>query len=122
MKEIFFILFFVFPISIYSYDLEEIHFNEAINNEGQLSKVCGKIVHTYIYKSAKSELVFLNMGGKFPNHEFTGLIRYSSNRDNFISRPDIKYENKFVCISGVITMYKKKPQIQIDFENQIEIK
>ena len=76
MKEIFFILFFVFPISIYSYDLEEIHFNEAINNEGKLSKVCGKIVHTYIYKSAKSELVFLNMGGKFPNHELAPSVKF----------------------------------------------
>tara|TARA_B100000900_G_C20465524_1_gene669133 strand:- start:588 stop:953 length:366 start_codon:yes stop_codon:yes gene_type:complete len=121
MKQIF-LLFFITPLSVFSYELNEIHYREAINNKGKFLKVCGKIDSAYMHKSSNAELIFLNMGGKFPNHKFTGLIRYSSSKGNFISQPDKKYEGKFVCISGVITMYKKKPQIQIDFENQIELK
>ena len=48
--------------------------------------------------------------------------RYSSNKDNFDGRPDKKYKKKNICISGVITTFKNMPQIQIDFENQIEIR
>ena len=33
-----------------------------------------------------------------------------------------KYKKKNICISGVISTFNEKPQIQIDFENQIEIR
>ena len=38
-------------------------------------------------------------------------------------RPDAakKYKKKNICISGVITTFNNKPQIQIDFENQMLI-
>ena len=56
-----------------------------------------------------------------PNHVFTGLIWYASNKGNFTHRPDRFYLNKQICVSGVITQYRGIPQIQIDFEEQIEI-
>jgi hypothetical protein len=62
------------------------------------------------------------MGREYPNHTFTGLIWYSSSKENFDGRPDKKYKKKNICISGVISTFNEKPQIQIDFENQIEIR
>ena len=34
----------------------------------------------------------------------------------------IEIKKKNICISGVITTYNEKPQIQIDFENQIKVR
>tara|TARA_B100001989_G_C24502187_1_gene445556 strand:+ start:312 stop:683 length:372 start_codon:yes stop_codon:yes gene_type:complete len=110
------------PLSINAYNLIEIPHTSAIQNIGKLRSVCGKVQSTYINSNTASQRIYLNMGREYPNHTFTGLIWYSSNKDNFDGRPDKKYKKKNICISGVITSYNDKPQIQIDFENQIEIK
>ena len=110
------------PVSLNAYELIEIPHTAAIQNVGKLRTVCGKVQSTYINSNAASQRIYLNMGREYPNHTFTGLIWYSSNKDNFDGRPDKKYRKKDICISGVITTFNKKPQIQIDFENQIEIR
>ena len=110
------------PLIVDSYDFIEIPHTAAIKNVGKLRTVCGKVQSTYINSNTASQRIYLNMGREYPNHTFTGLIWYSSNKDNFDGRPDRKYKKKNICISGVITTYNEKPQIQIDFENQIEIR
>ena len=107
---------------VLTYDFIEIPHTSAIQNVGKLRTVCGKVQSTYINSNIASQRIYLNMGREYPNHTFTGLIWYSSNKDNFDGRPDKKYKKKNICISGVITTYNEKPQIQIDFENQIEIR
>jgi len=113
---------FALPLIVNTYDLIEIPHTAAIQNIGKLRTVCGKVQSTYINSNTASQRIYLNMGREYPNHTFTGLIWYSSNKDNFDGRPDKKYRKKDICISGVITVFNDKPQIQIDFENQIEIK
>ena len=113
---------FALPLIVNTYDLIEIPHTAAIQNIGKLRTVCGKVQSTYINSNTASQRIYLNMGCEYPNHTFTGLIWYSSNKDNFDGRPDKKYRKKDICISGVITVFNDKPQIQIDFENQIEIK
>ena len=61
---------------------------------------------------------------KLKYNEFDSILRliwYASNKGNFTHRPDRFYLNKQICVSGVITQYRGIPQIQIDFEEQIEI-
>ncbi len=110
------------PLFLHAYDFIEIPHTAAIQNVGKLRTVCGKVQSTYINSNTASQRIYLNMGREYPNHTFTGLIWYSSNKDNFDGRPDKKYRKKDICISGVITTFNEKPQIQIDFENQIEIR
>ena len=122
MKEWIVMVTFTLPLILNAYNFIEIPHNLAFQNIGKLRTVCGKIQSTYIYSNTGSQIIYLNMGDEYPNHTFTGLIWYSSNKDNFNGRPDKKYKMRNICISGVITTFKNKPQIQIDFENQIEIR
>ena len=112
------------PLFLYTlpFDFIEIPHTSAIQNIGKLRTVCGKVQSTYINSNSASQRIYLNMGREYPKHTFTGLIWYSSNKDNFDGRPDKKYKKKDICISGVITTFNEKPQIQIDFENQIELR
>ena len=110
------------PLVADSYEFIEIPHTAAIQNVGKLRNFCGKVQSTYINSNTASQRIYLNMGREYPNHTFTGLIWYSSNKDNFDGRPDKKYKKKNICISGVISTFNEKPQIQIDFENQIEIR
>lgn len=116
------IFFGIISLNLSSYQFIEIPHNLAVKNIGKLRSVCGIVQSTYMITSNGSQIVYLNMGGDYPNQTFTGLIWYSSSKDNFYGRPDKKYKKKNICISGVISSYKNKPQIQIDFENQIQIR
>jgi len=122
MKNVNYLLITLLPFSLLAYDLIEIPHTAAIQNVGKLRTVCGKVQSTYINANTSSQRIYLNMGREYPNHTFTGLIWYSSNKDNFDGRPDKKYKKKNICISGVITTFNNKPQIQIDFESQIKIR
>ena len=122
MNKHFLIVIFTLSLSLNAYYFEEIPHTSAIQNIGKLRTVCGKVQSTYINSNTASQRIYLNMGREYPNHTFTGLIWYSSNKDNFDGRPDKKYKKKDICISGVITTFNDKPQIQIDFEIQIELK
>ena len=91
------------PLVVNSYNFIEIPHTAAIQNVGKLRTVCGKVQSTYINSNTASQRIYLNMGREYPNHTFTGLIWYSSNKDNFDGRPDKKYKKKNICISGVIS-------------------
>ena len=116
------LVFFAFPLCVNAYDLIEIPHTSAIKNIGKLRTVCGRVQSTYINSNTASQRIYLNMGREYPNHTFTGLIWYSSNKDNFDGRPDKKYKKKNICISGVISTFNERLQIPIVFENQIEIR
>ena len=122
MKRRLLFVFATLPLVVNSYNFIEIPHTAAIQKVGKLRTVCGKVQSTYINSNTASQRIYLNMGREYPNHTFTGLIWYSSNKDNFDGRPDKKYKKKNICISGVISTFNEKPQIQIDFENQIEIR
>ena len=122
MRYKFLLILGTLPLFVDSYDFMEIPHTAAIQNVGKLRTVCGKVQSTYINSNPASQRIYLNMGREYPNHTFTGLIWYSSNKDNFDGRPDKKYKKKNICISGVISTFNDKPQIQIDFESQIEIR
>ena len=107
----------ILPPKVLTYDFIEIPHTSAIQNVGKLRTVCGKVQSTYINSNTASQRIYLNMGREYPNHTFTGLIWYSSNKDNFDGRPDKKYKKKNICISGVISTFNDKPQIQIDFDS-----
>jgi len=92
------------PLVVDSYDFIEIPHTAAIQNVGKLRTVCGKVQSTYINSNTASQRIYLNMGREYPNHTFTGLIWYSSNKDNFDGRPDKNIEEKYMYIRCYIDL------------------
>jgi len=63
----------------------------------------------------KTDVVFLNMGGKFPREKFTIFIRHGHARDRDWS----KLEGKTVSITGTIERYKGHAQIAYEKPEQL---
>lgn len=79
--------------------------------------VQGKIEDSYLLKD---KAVFLNLGGKYPDHCFTAVI-WSDAWNSFPLNPNEYYLNKVVRISGIVEEYNGKPQIILKNMQQIEI-
>ena len=86
---------------------------EAAGQVGKTVTVKGKVDGQ---KSSKAGNTYLNFGGKFPNHVFSCLLRAKNFTD-----PVPTYEGKVIEVTGMVTMYEGKPQIELTSLNGIRV-
>src|SRR5437016_12639240 len=89
---------------------------EAAKHVGETATVTDRV--DGVHQSGKGN-IFLNMGGKYPNQEFTAYIPASSAAQ--FSNPQ-QYEGRTVSVSGKITLYRGKPEITVNSPSQISMK
>lgn len=103
------------------------HSQTAINLEGvhqhvgDSVTVCGKVYSGRYLESANNSPTFLNIGAKYPDQLLTALI-WNDVRKQLGGKPEDDYNNKEICISGKVELYKDKPQIVIKKPEQIRLK
>jgi len=86
---------------------------EAAGQVGKTVTVKGKVDGQ---KSSKSGNTYLNFGGKFPNHAFSCILRAKNFTD-----PIPTYEEKVIEVTGTVTLYEGKPQIELTSLSQIRV-
>ena len=90
--------------------------DSAKYHEGNLITVCGEITSG---KISESENVYLNFGAPYPDNSFTAVI-FAKDSINFKEiRPKDYLRKKNICVTGIIKMYKEKPEIIIKSPDQI---
>jgi RecG-like helicase len=87
--------------------------------EGQFIRVCATVTGTHV-STGKSETTFINFGEPFPKHSFS-LVIFQKDAESFSYKPAEFLENKNVCITGKVKMYKGRPEIIVSNEKQIRI-
>jgi DNA/RNA endonuclease YhcR with UshA esterase domain len=86
---------------------------EAAGQVGKNVTVKGKVDGQ---KSSKAGNTYLNFGGKFPNHAFSCLLRAKNFTD-----PIPMFEGKVVEVTGLVTLYEGKPQIELTSLSAIRV-
>lgn len=100
-----------------SYSQTGIKLEEVKQHIGDSVTVCGKVDDMRYFESSKNSPTFLNIGGKYPNQLLTVVI-WGDVRKQFKSNPD-ELKNKQVCITGLIILYKERPEIIIGRPEQV---
>ena len=88
--------------------------------EGKTVTICEKIVDTHI-TTGDNKTIFLNFGHPYPAQSFTGVI-FQRDRLNFSYDPAEFLKGKTVCVTGMVKIYKERPEIIINRPEQIVIK
>ena len=86
---------------------------------GQQVTVYGKIYGGKFLAQAKNSPTFLNMGAVYPDQPLT-IVIWGDTRKQFSFKPEERYNNKTVYVTGRIDTYKEKPQIVITAVSQIK--
>ena len=89
---------------------------EAKNHIGENASVHGKIEQVSFSKKVHA---FLNFGGKYPEHVFTGFIPAQSVGDVGGERFLKSLAGSPITITGRIELYKGRPEIVISSPTQI---
>jgi len=87
---------------------------EAIKHVGETASVEGVVVNV---GHGKTGNVYLNFGAAYPNEVFTAVIK-SESAAAFPEADALK--GKTVTVTGVITLYKDKPQIVLEKREQLQ--
>jgi hypothetical protein len=87
--------------------------------EGKLVTVCEKVIDTHITKENK--VVYLNFGHPYPAQTFTGVI-FASDVSKFNYEPAVYLKGKTICVTGTVKIYKDRPEIIINRQDQIQVK
>ena len=93
---------------------------EAKNHIGQKITVCDKVFGTRFLENANGQPTFLNLGAAYPASPFT-LVIFGQERQNFKEKPELFYNNKKVCATGLIKEYNGKPEMILSKETEIKI-
>jgi hypothetical protein len=92
---------------------------EAKDHVGETATVCGNVVSTRYAASTKGQPTFLNLDKPYPNQIFTVVI-WGSNRSKF-GKPEVEYNQKRICVTGKISLFRGVPEIVEDEPTQITV-
>jgi len=87
--------------------------------EGRTITVCSKVQSTYVTKGDK-KTTYINFGNPYPNTTFTVVI-FEGDLPNFKNTPSVYLKDKNVCITGKVKIYKGKPEMIVNKEEQLKV-
>lgn len=94
--------------------------SEAVHHIGQKKTVCGKVASAFFSFRSRGQPTFLNLDKPYPEHVFTAVI-WGSDRGQFNEAPERALREKRICVTGLITSYRGKPQIKVNSPSQIQL-
>jgi len=97
-------------------DVAAITPEQAKDHVGQNVAVQGQV--TQVGASERSHTLFLNFGGRYPDHVFTAVI-FSKDLQPF---GDVRsWEGKTITVRGHVQLYKGKPEIILERPQQVTV-
>lgn len=116
-----FFLVALFLITAKAQSQQTISLADAAQHTGDSVTVCGKVFSVRYLSASKNAPTFLNLGAAYPNQLLTVVI-WSDVRKQFKGKPEELYNEKEICVSGRVELYKDKPEIVIHDSRQIYLK
>jgi len=89
---------------------------EVVNYVGKEVTLCDSVYSA----RAMDNISLLNLGGKFPKEVIT-LVIFKSDRAKFKKEPVELYNNKRICVTGKVTLFKDKLQIVVNEPKQLKV-
>jgi DNA/RNA endonuclease YhcR with UshA esterase domain len=91
---------------------------EARKHIGEEATVCGVVASTRYLDTTPNRATFLNFDRPNPDQTFTAVI-FGDARDKF-DRPEVRYKDKQICVTGRIADFRGTPQIVVTEPGQIK--
>jgi micrococcal nuclease len=93
---------------------------QAQQHIGETNTVCGLVATARYHGTQPDRPTFLNFDHPYPNQTFAVMIPDAS-RAKFKSPPEMLFNGKTVCVTGLIVDRRGKPQIVVENPSQIAI-
>src|SRR5215475_2838744 len=106
-------------LSAFAANAQNITPAQAKDSIGKMVTVCCEVKSTYL--NPKSNTTYLNLGAAYPNQDLTVVI-FADDASKFKEIPSVMFANQNICITGVVKLYKEKPEIILSDPSKITVK
>ncbi|NNE44544.1 MAG: hypothetical protein HKN12_10065 [Gemmatimonadetes bacterium] len=93
---------------------------DALEYLGERVTVCGRVVDASYFPHLSGEPTYLNLESPYPNPTFSVVI-WGQYRSAFRQSPDRFYQDKEICITGVVQQFRTWPQIVVKSQDMIRV-
>ena len=97
-----------------------VHIDSVSAHIGYDVTICENVSDAF-KPAGENKLIYINFGGKYPNHKFTAVI-FPKDQPKFPYDPVNVLKDKNVCITGKISEYKGTAQMVLNDPAQLVIK
>jgi hypothetical protein len=101
--------------------VQEINKTDVSKYIGDSVRFCSKVYNTRFFESGPNKPTLLDVNDNLSNG-LLNIVIWEGDRKNFDNAPEILYNNKDVCITGVVELENNIPQIVIRSRDQIKMK
>ncbi|HKH60568.1 MAG TPA: energy transducer TonB [Flavitalea sp.] len=101
-------------------NVQEIPVSEVAKHVGDSVRFCTKVYNARYFQSVANKPTVLDVNDN-PSSPLNVII-WEQDRKNFGNAPEILYNQKEVCITGLVQSYNNLPQIVVKNRNQISLK
>ena len=91
--------------------------DEAAHHVGETATVCGNVASANYTSHSKGQPTFLNLDKAYANQTFTAVI-WGSDRSKF-GTPESALLGKQVCATGVIQLFRGRPEVIVHDPNHL---
>lgn len=92
---------------------------EAIKHVGESATICGRVASAHFAAASRGAPTFLNLDKPYPQQVFTAVI-WGDSRPRF-SYPPEALEGRDICVTGTISSYRGKAQIEVSDPSQLRV-
>jgi len=94
---------------------------EGQQHVGESVTICGLVAGARFYESPGGSRSYLNFDRPYPNQSFTAVIE-APNRGKFKRPPEVLFNGRTICVTGLVTTFSGRPQIVVENPSQIVIR
>jgi len=100
---------------------DAITWDQASAHAGELATITGPTISAVYASDSRGQPTFLNIGKDYPDPDRFTIVIWGYDRDNFPFAPEVEYDSKAICVTGLIETYEGIPQIVAETASDIGI-
>lgn len=100
---------------------DAITWDQASAHIGELATITGPTISIVYAPDSRGKPTFLNIGKDYPDPDRFTVVIWGYDRDNFPFAPEVEYDNKSICVTGLLETYEGIPQIVAETPSDIGI-
>ena len=100
---------------------QAIPWDEASGHIGETTTIEGPVVTAVYSDTSTGEPTFLNVGRDYPDPDRFTVVIWGDDRGSFPDAPESMYEGKTIRVTGEVSEYDGRAQIEVTWPDAIEV-
>lgn len=100
---------------------QAVSWRNAADHIGETATIVGPVAGTFYDPAVNGEPTFLNVGRDYPDPDRFTVVIWGDDRGAFPGAPESMYKGRTIRVTGFVSEYEGRPQVEITWPGAIEV-